>query len=259
MRLNNQVAIITGAAQGIGKGIAQVFLREGARVAIVDMDEKKGKNTAFELDPEGDKVFFVGCDLTEEDQVIQMVSKVISKFNRIDILINNVGASMSKPICETTLSEWEACMDTNLKCTFLCCKHVIPYMLSSGKGAIVNISSVLGYASDKRSAPYAAAKSGVIGLTRSLAVDYGPVVRANSIVPGWVLTPQMQSEFFDRMDDPVGERTQVEQNMAMKRLGLPEDIGYAALFLISDEASYITGTQLFVDGGQCAQLRTGRS
>jgi NAD(P)-dependent dehydrogenase (short-subunit alcohol dehydrogenase family) len=142
-----------------------------------------------------------------------------------------------------------------LKGVFLCSKYAIPHMQKLGKGAIVNISSVHSFATVNGVGPYAASKGGITSLTRNMAIDYGPNIRVNSIAPGWVLTPLIQS-IFDSYDDPAEQQRLVEKRQVMKRIGIPEDVGYAAAFLCSDEASFITGTQLFVDGGLTAQLES---
>jgi hypothetical protein len=255
MRLKDRVAIITGAGKGIGQGIAKVFVQEGAKVVIVDWDEEAGKRTAEELCQAGGDAFFVKCDVSKEDQVKAMVQAALEKYGRIDILVNNAGVGVYKSVLEATSEDWDLCLGVNLKGVFLCSKYVIPHMQAIGKGVIINISSVHSAATVAGVAPYAASKGGVTALTRNMAIDYGPTIRVVAISPGWVLTPLIQS-IFNSYPDPAEQQRIVEQRQVMKRIGRPEDIGYAAAFLASDEASFITGTEIFVDGGLTAQLET---
>ncbi len=255
MRLKDRVAIVTGAAKGIGWGIATVFSREGAKVVVVDWDAAAGEKTAQEIRDAGGDALFVECDVSNEEQVKAMVQAALDKYGRIDVLVNNAGIGVYKPVLEATGEDWDRCLAVNLKSVFLCSKYTIPHMQAVGKGAIVNISSVHSHATVNGVAPYAASKGGITALTRNMAIDYGPTIRVNAIAPGWVFTPLIKS-IFDSYEDPEAQRRAVEERQVMKRIGRPEDIGHAAAFLASDEADFITGTQLFVDGGLTAQLET---
>jgi NAD(P)-dependent dehydrogenase (short-subunit alcohol dehydrogenase family) len=255
MRFDNQVAVVTGAAKGIGWGIATVFAREGAKVVVVDWDADTGERTAAEIRRDGGEAIFVKCDVSNEDQVKAMIQATLDKYGRLDVLVNNAGIGVYKTVLDASSEDWDRALAVNLKGVFLCSKYAIPHMQEQGKGAIVNISSVHSYATVNGVAPYAASKGGITALTRNMAIDYGPAIRVNSIAPGWVLTPLIQG-IFDSYPDPAEQRRQIEQRQVMKRIGRPEDIGYAAAFLASDEASFITGTQLYVDGGLTAQLES---
>lgn len=255
MRLKDRVAIVTGAAKGIGWGIATVLAKEGAKVVVVDWDEQDGAKTAAEIRDGGGDAIFVKCDVSNEDQVKAMIQATLDQYGRIDILVNNAGIGVYKTITDATSEDWDRCLGVNLKGVFLCSKYAIPHMQKIGKGAIVNISSVHAYANVNGTSPYAASKGGVTALTRAMAMDYSPTIRVNAIAPGWVLTPLIQS-IFDSYPDPAAQQRLVEQRQVMKRIGRPEDVGYAAAFLASDEASFITGVQLFVDGGLTAQLES---
>jgi NAD(P)-dependent dehydrogenase (short-subunit alcohol dehydrogenase family) len=253
MRLENKIAIVTGAGKGIGWGIATVFSKEGAKVVIVDWDEEAGEKTAEQIRQSGGDAFFVKCDVSNEEQVKAMVQATIDKYGQIDVLVNNAGIGGPKSVLEATSNDWDRVLAVNLKGVGLCSKYAIPHMQAVGKGAIINISSVHSHATRRRQAPYAASKGAVTALTRNMALDFAPAIRVNVIAPGWVLTPSVLS-IFDRYDDPVEQRRLVEEAQPMKCLGRPEDIGHAAAFLASDEASFITGTELFVDGGLTAEL-----
>lgn len=255
MRLKDAVAIVTGAAKGIGWGIATVFSKEGAKVVVVDWDEEAGKKTAADINAAGGDALFVKCDVSNEEQVKAMIQATLDKYGRIDILVNNAAIGVYKTITDATSDDWDHCLSVNLKGVFLCSRYAIPHMQALGKGVIINISSVHAYANVNGTSPYAASKGGVAALTRAMAMDYSPTIRVNAIAPGWVLTPLIQG-IFDSYADPAEQQRIVEQRQVMKRIGRPEDIGHAAAFLASDEASFITGIQLFVDGGLTAQLES---
>jgi hypothetical protein len=255
MTFENKVAIVTGAAKGIGWGTAKVLSQKGAKVVVVDWDEENGKRTAADINREGGEAIFVKCDVSNEEQVRAMIAQTIDSFGQIDILVNNAGVGVYKSILDATSEDWDHCLAVNLKGVFLCSKYAIPYMQKLGKGAIVNISSVHSHATVNGVGPYAASKGGITALTRNMAIDYGPTIRVNSIAPGWVITPLIQS-IFDAYDDPAEQRRLVEERQVMRRIGQPEDVGYAVAFLASDEAAFITGAQLFVDGGLTAQLES---
>jgi len=255
MKLKDKVAIVTGAAKGIGSGIARVFVQEGAKVVLVDWDDKEGPKMAEELRKAGGDTLFVKCDVSKEEEVKKAIQATLDKYGRIDILVNDAGVGVYKSVLDTSSEEWDYCLGINLKGQFLFAKYAIPHMQAIGKGAIVNISSVHSFATVNEIAPYTASKGGITALTRNMAIDYGPTIRVNSIAPGWILTPLIQS-IFDGYPDPAKQRKSVEERMVMKRIGRPEDIGHAAAFLASDEADFITGTQLFVDGGLTAQLES---
>lgn len=253
MKLKDKVAIVTGSAKGIGWGIAKVFVQEGAKVVVVDWDDKAGPATAEEFRKSGGEAIYVKCDVSNEENVKAMVQAALDKYGHIDILVNNAGIGVYKSVLDASAEDWDRCLSVNLKGQFLCAKYTIPHMQKIGKGAIVNISSVHSFATVNGVAPYCASKGGITALTRNMAIDYGPAIRVNSIAPGWVLTPLIQS-IFDSYPDPAAQRKMTEDHQVMKRIGRPEDIGQAAAFLASDEASFITGTQLYVDGGLTAQL-----
>jgi NAD(P)-dependent dehydrogenase (short-subunit alcohol dehydrogenase family) len=255
MRLKDQTAIVTGAAKGIGWGIAKIFVQEGAKVVVVDWDEENGEKTSKELCAAGGEAFFIKCDVSAEDQVNAVIEKTMQVYGRIDVLVNNAGVGVYKSFTDATMADWDRALNINLKGQVLCSRGVVPHMQAQGKGAIVNISSVHAFQTVNGVAPYATSKGGVYALTHAMAIDLAPIIRVNAIAPGWVYTPLIQS-IFDSYADPAAQRQEVERRALMKRIGSPEEIGYAAAFLASDEASFITGTQLFVDGGLTAQLES---
>jgi hypothetical protein len=255
MRLDGKVAIVTGAAKGIGWGIAKIFVQEGAKVVVVDWDEENGEKTAKELQGAGGDTIFVKCDVSNEAQVKAMAEKCMQTYHRIDVLVNNAGVGVYKAFMDASMADWDRALNVNLKGQVFCSREAVPQMQKQGKGAIVNISSVHAFQTVNGVAPYATSKGGVYALTHAMAIDLAPTIRVNAIAPGWVYTPLIQS-IFDSYADPAAQRKEVERRALMKRIGTPEEIGYAAAFLASDEASFITGTQLFVDGGLTAQLES---
>jgi NAD(P)-dependent dehydrogenase (short-subunit alcohol dehydrogenase family) len=256
VKLVDKVAIITGAGKGIGAGIARVFVREGAKVVVADWDEAAGAKTADELRGPGGEAIFVRCDVSNEDQVKAMVAAALARYGRLDVLVNNAGIGVYKTVLDTTSEEWDRCLAVNLKGVFLCSKYAIPHIKAAGCGAIVNIASVHSYQNVGGTAPYAASKGGVVALTRVMAIDHGrDHIRVNAICPGWIYTPLIQG-IFAGSPNPAQAKRDVERRQVLGRLGTPEEIGEAAAFLASDEASYITGASLMVDNGMTAQLET---
>jgi NAD(P)-dependent dehydrogenase (short-subunit alcohol dehydrogenase family) len=185
--------------------------------------------------------------------VKHVVQKTIDTYGRLDALVNNAGVGTYTSILDTTSESWDRCLAINLKSVFLFSKYSIPHMRAVGKGAIINMSSVHSRSTANGVAPYAASKGAITALTRNMAIDYGPMIRVNSIAPGWVWTPLIE-HLFKGYEDPKAMIKKVEERQVMKRMGTPVDIGNAAAFLASDEAAFITGTQLYVDGGMTAVL-----
>ncbi len=256
MKLRDKVAIITGAGKGIGQGIARVFVKYGAKVVVADWDEAAGAQTAEELRQAGGDAIFVKCDVSNEEQVKALIQATVDKYGRIDILVNNAGIGVYTPVLETSLEQWNRCLAVNLTGVFLCSKYALPHIKAAGGGAIVNIASVHSYQNVGGTAPYAASKGGVVALTRVMAIDHGrDNIRVNAICPGWIDTPLIRG-IFAGAPDPVEARRAVERRQILGRLGTPEEVGEAAAFLASDEASYITGASLMVDNGMTAQLET---
>ncbi len=255
-KLKEKVAIVTGAAKGIGKGVATVFSREGASVIIADLDASAGTMTSEEIRKGKGEALFVKTDVASESEVKNMVQNTVDRYGAVHILVNNAGIGVYKSVLDTSSEDWDRCLGVNLKGAFLCAKYVIPHMQAARGGSIVNIASVHAIATVGSVAPYAASKGGMAALTRNMAIDYAKDnIRVNAICPGWIYTPLIES-IFASAPDPEEMRRQVTERQLLGRLGTPEDIGLAALYLASDDSSFVTGSLLFVDGGLTAQLET---
>jgi NAD(P)-dependent dehydrogenase (short-subunit alcohol dehydrogenase family) len=251
-RLSGKVAIVTGAAQGIGKGTARIFAREGARVTIADVNVDAGEAAADEIRQEGGDCTFVRTDVAQEQDLRQVVRQAVERHGRLDILMNNAYRNSAGSVVELEPDDWDRSLSVMLRAVYLGCKLAIPEMLCNGGGSIINIASVHGLAAAPRMAVYDAAKAGVINLTRQIAIDFGPQgVRCNAICPGWIITESVQRA--------IQRNPELLQQGALayplRRAGTPSDIGHAALFLASDESSFVSGHALVVDGGLTAQLQ----
>lgn len=245
---NNEVAIVTGGNKNIGAGISKILAKEGCRVVIATMEEESAYEVVNEIKRNGGEATYLYCDVSDEDAVKDLMLNTLKKYGKIDILINNAGIGGFSKVTETSNEEWDRCMDVDLKGVFFCCKYAIPYMQKNGKGSIINISSVHSIKSVNACAAYDAAKGAVSALTRQMAVDYGPVIRVNDVSPGWVHSDIVRG-IFSNYDNPTAAQKSVEDRLLTKRIGNPEDIGYACAYVASDEASYMTGAQLIIDGG----------
>lgn len=248
-RLDNKVAIITGAAGGMGLADALLFAKEGAKVVITDIQEEKILAAAEEINQNGGEALGVVHNVTSEEDWKRVVEEAIAKFGKIDILVNNAGISSPTPMMDTTVELWNKVMDINIKSVFLGQKYVIPHMIEGGGGSIVNISSIAGLTGGNGAGPYTASKGAVRMLTKATAVDFAKHnIRANSVHPGIIQTPMTE----DLMKD---EKMKAWFNSVtpLPRLGLAEDIAAGVLFLASDESSYITGIELPIDGGYTAK------
>ncbi len=247
-RLRDKVAFITGAASGMGRAIALLFAQEGAKVAVIDRDEDNGLEVARLIKEDGGQAIFLRADLCSEDEVKAAVDATVDKYGRLDVLVNNAGIVIMGGATHTSLADWDRVQSTNLRGPFLCSKHAIPHMQRQGGGAVVSVASIGGIVAVPLHAAYNAAKSGLIGLTRQIAVDYGPEnIRANCVCPTATDTPLIRNAGAN--DQNLAALAQMHP---LRRLSRPEDIAYAALFLASDEAQCITGAVLPVDGGWTA-------
>ncbi len=249
MRLENKVALISGGARGMGAVEAKLFAKEGAKVIIGDMLEEEGRKVEAEINETGGECVFVPLDVTNEDAWQRAVNEAVSRFGKLDILVNNAGIYRAHNVVETTAAEWDQVMDVNAKGVFLGTKHAIPAMRRAGGGSIVNISSVAGLVGSKQTTAYTASKGAVRLLTKSTAIQYASDgIRANSVHPGTIVTPM--TEGFLANETMLEDRI---NRTPLKRLGRPEDVAYGALYLASDEASFVTGSELVIDGGRTAE------
>lgn len=248
-RLENKVAFVTGAGRGIGQAIAYKMAREGAAVALAEIDLESAQIAAEELLSQGYRALAIQTDITREDQVQAAVSQVLEQFGQIDILVNNAGKRFHYDATTLTEADWDDAMDVDVKGAWLCCKHILPSMIAAKAGSIINISSIHARLTVRNHFPYAAAKSALVGMTRNLALDYAPYnIRVNAICPGWVRTPLVQ-QWFDQQADPKASEDRVVSFQPLQRLGTPEEIANFVAFVASDEASFITGAELMIDGG----------
>ena len=245
MRLEGKVALITGAARGMGASEAKMFANEGAKVAIADVREEDGRKLEAEITEIGGEAIFVALDVTQEDQWESAVAKVVAQFGKLDILVNNAGISGSGEPDYTSTDAWDRLMNINAKGVFLGMKYAIPEMNKVGGGSIVNISSISGFVGQESVHPgYNASKGAVRLLTKAGAVQHAKEgIRVNSVHPG-IMPPMLTS--FQRGNSA---REALVESIPMGREGEPEEVASAVLFLASDDASYITGTELIVDGG----------
>ena len=249
MRLEGKVALITGAAHGMGAEDARLFAREGAKVAIADIREEDARKVEAEIAEAGGEAMVIMLDVSKEEQWEQAVAAVVAKFGKLDILVNNAGISGSGESDSSSTDAWDRLIDINAKSVFLGMKHAIPEMEKIGGGAIVNISSISGLVGQESIHPgYNASKGAVRLVTKAAAVQHAKSgIRVNSVHPG-MLPPMLTS--FQRGDP---NREAMNANVPMGREGEPIEVANAVLFLASDEASYITGTELVVDGGFTAR------
>jgi 3-oxoacyl-[acyl-carrier protein] reductase len=246
LRLQGKVALITGASRGIGHTISKLFAKEGAKLIInYSRSEKEARGLSEELMKSGQEVLLVRADVSRSDEVKGMISQAIKRFARIDVLVNNAGVLIPEPFLESTEETWDKTMAVNLKGAYLCSKEVAPIMLKQGKGKIINISSICGLAERTvlRNTAYVVSKAGIIGLTRSMAVNLGPTINVNAICPGTIDTDMIVVLGPERVKAGI-------EDAILKRIGKPQDIAYATLFLASDESSFITGEILTVSGGR---------
>jgi NAD(P)-dependent dehydrogenase (short-subunit alcohol dehydrogenase family) len=249
-RLDGRVAIVTGGGSGIGAAICGAFAEEGASVAVVDVSESGAAGTAAEIETKGGTASFHVADVTRSDQLEAMASAVAARYGGIDILVNNAGIRVVKAFLEHTEEEWRRIIDVNLTGQFLVAKAVVPHLIARGKGKVVNVASIAGLGGRPKRTAYTASKFGIVGFTRALAMDLaGTNVCVNALCPALIASP-LNAKFAGDADTGP----QWGKDTLVGRWGQPGDVARAAVFLASDDADYITGSELRVDGGELAGL-----
>jgi len=252
LSLEGNGAIVTGAASGIGRGISLRLAEMGASVSVLDIDAKKGEETAAEIRSQGGEAFFTKCDVRSAADCRHAVETAISKWSRIDILCNSAGIAIRKDVVDLTEDEWDRALDITLKGIYLLSHEVVPHMIRAGGGSIINIGSGWSLKGGPRAAAYCAAKGGAVNLTRAMAIDHGKHnIRVNCVCPGDVDTPMLRSECTQLGEDAQTFMREAA-NRPLARVGTPDDIANAVLFLASPMSSWITGAALVVDGGGLA-------
>jgi NAD(P)-dependent dehydrogenase (short-subunit alcohol dehydrogenase family) len=249
--LDGKVALITGAASGQGRAAAVLFARHGAAIAVVDVNDEGAAETVELVEGVGGRAVAVHADVSAGPDIERMVQATIDAFGRLDVLYNNAAVQMSGRLVDTTEDEWDLTIATNLTAIFRACRAAIPHMVAGDGGSIINTSSVLGLIGSEGYAAYGAAKAGLVALTRQIAVEHGPTVRANVIAPGSIDTPRFR-KVADEMDDGDGFIAGLLTNIPLRRLGVAEDVAGIALFLASDQSSYTSGAVVPADGGLAA-------
>lgn len=246
---------MTGAGQGIGQCIAHKLGHQGSKIVIAEINEEAGEKTLNDLVSKGIEAIFIKTDVSDEQSVKHMIQVATQHFEGIDILINNAAVNCHKSVVDTTLDEWQHVINVNLQGTFLCSKYAIPEISKRGGGSIVNIASWHAYKTIKRLAAYAASKGGITALTRQMALDFGPQnIRVNAICPSIVDSPMLKDTFSSLSLDPEEAYKQSLEFQPLGRIGTAEDIANACLFLVSDEASYVSGHSLMVDGAAFVKI-----
>jgi len=250
MRLKQKVAIVTGGASGIGRATAELFAKEGARVAVADYQADPGREVVQSIKASGGEAFFVQVDVSDRSQVQSMVDATVEAYSGIDVLFNGAAILAFGTALDTDEATWDRVLSINLNGTFFCCKAVLPHMIKRGGGSIINVSSSTGAHDAKgNTVAYVTSKGGVALMTKAMAIDHAKAnVRVNALCPGPTDTPMLRSVLSQEQIDAFAA------TFPMGRMGRPQELAYAALFLASDESSFVTGAMIAVDGGQTAEV-----
>ncbi len=250
MRLKNKIAIITGGGSGIGQAIALAFAKEGAKLLIADWSEKGGQETMVKIKKIKGKALFIKTDVSQSKDIVQMAQACLKAYGKIDILVNNAGIALMAPnTVEMSEENWDKVLNVNLKSVFLGSKNIIPQMIKQGKGKIINMASIAGLVGFNGAAAYCASKGGIVLLTKALSLEFAPKkININCICPGIIKTAMTK----DMLNDPQTKQV-FESSTPYPRIGEPEDIAMAAVYLASDESDFVNGEALAVDGGWIAK------
>lgn len=245
-RLAEDVAIVTGSTRGIGEGVAKRLAKEGASVVVTGRSTSAGETVASEIRDEGGTASFVRADMRDPDDIGALVEATVEEYGDLTILVNNAGVQTETSVTEATLEDWEFVLETDFRAYWLCAKHAAKVM---DEGSIINVSSNHAFLTMPEIFPYNAVKAGINGMTRAMALDLGPEIRANTINPGWILIDRTKEEL------PPEEREEVESIHPVGRLGTPSDVAGVVAFLASDDAGFVTGSHIVVDGGRTAVMQ----
>ena len=244
MSFENVKVVVTGGAKGIGGACVKAFTEGGAKVCILDIDQA-GQEFADTL---GGDTFFIHCDVSKEDEVKTVFRKIEKKLGAVEVLVNNAGIQRYSTVTETSEEEWDLVMNVNLKSAFLCSKYAIPMMVNNKKGCVINVASVQSFISQKNVAPYTTSKTALLGLTRSIAVDYAPNIRSVAVCPGTVDTPMFRNS-IQESPNPDEVLEECNEMHLVKRICSSEEVGELITYLASDKAGFITGQAIRIDGG----------
>jgi len=250
MRLSGKVCLITGSGSGIGRSTALLFAKEGATVIVNDLNAAAGEQTVKEIHEQGGQAILIQADVTVSESVSSMIDQIVAEYGKIDVLLNNAGISGVGALHEVDVDTWDRIMSINIKGVFLPSKYAVLHMMKQGSGNIINMSSCIAEIGLARRASYAATKGAVLSLTKAMQVDYASYnIRVNALLPGTIMTPFVEKYLTESYSDPEAAFASIKLRQLSGEIGRPEDVAKAALFLASDESSFMMGSPLYIDGG----------